>query len=167
LLGQNKLKELLSNEKEKISKIELVFIAACTSESNGKVFEQLGAKHVICIKHKKLVMDDAIIVFTEQFYSKLFNSGNVCTAYKHAIEFLKQNDKLRGETNIFTLLPNSENHTCKDVTFTNAKGFNRFTNLTPKVSLSQIPVKMQDFYYRAVPITKLINMLLCPKHSGN
>jgi enhancing lycopene biosynthesis protein 2 len=65
-----------------------VFLAACTSETNGHLFKELGAKHVICIVDSQLVRDDAIIVFTEQFYSKLFECQNVCTAYKHAKSFL-------------------------------------------------------------------------------
>jgi CHAT domain-containing protein len=88
LVSHKKLKELLKNEQSRIKEIDLVFLAACTSESNGQLFKELGARHVICIVDNQLVRDDAIIVFTEQFYSKLFECQNVCMAYKHAKSFL-------------------------------------------------------------------------------
>jgi CHAT domain-containing protein len=49
LVSQKKLKELLQQEQEIIRNIDLVFLAACTSEVNGKIFKELGVKHVICI----------------------------------------------------------------------------------------------------------------------
>ena len=51
------------------SKLDFVFIATCHSEFAAKIFLDAGAKHVIGIKQKDTVRDDAVITFTHRFYS--------------------------------------------------------------------------------------------------
>jgi hypothetical protein len=88
LVDKASLETLLSEETDALSNIDLVFLAACTSERNGELFTRLGVKHVICITAKKTVRDRAIIEFSERFYSKLLELENVCSAFKCAREYL-------------------------------------------------------------------------------
>ena len=54
--------------KHNMPSIELVFVAACDSEFVGKIFQKCGARHVICVKQDRHVLDVAAIFFTERFY---------------------------------------------------------------------------------------------------
>ena len=45
--------------------LEFVVVATCHSEFVGKIFQEAGAKHVICITQSEEVEDDAIITFTD------------------------------------------------------------------------------------------------------
>ena len=66
LVGSKKLNELI----EKTSgSLDVVFVAACDSEFVGKIFLRCGAKHVICVKKDRFVLDQAAIAFTEMFYT--------------------------------------------------------------------------------------------------
>ena len=71
-------------------------MAACDSEFVGKIFLKCGAKHVICVKKDKQVLDPAAIVFTETFYQHIFQGKSVCDAFdtaKSAVEFrFKENE---------------------------------------------------------------------------
>ena len=71
--------------------LDVVFLAACDSEFVGKIFLKCGAKHVICVKKKRQVLDDAAIDFTSTFYEKMIVNGmDVCKAFnaaKNDIEF--------------------------------------------------------------------------------
>lgn len=55
--------------------LEFVFVATCHSEFVGKIFQEAGAKHVICIVQDKEVRDDAVITFTDTFYSMIFEQN--------------------------------------------------------------------------------------------
>lgn len=100
--------------------LEFVFVASCHSEFVGRIFQQAGAKHVICIKHSQEVMDDAIITFTDTFYRVLFeNKEHICTAFYQAqlsveIRYSKK------EASIFFLLLGEE---------TDKNGFPRISSL--------------------------------------
>ena len=65
--------------------MDLVVVATCHSEFVGRIFQEAGAKHVICILQSEEVEDDAIITFTDTFYSMLFKSDmKICRAFEHA-----------------------------------------------------------------------------------
>ena len=51
--------------------LDLIVLAACNSEFAGKIFLKCGAKHVICIKKDKEVLDEAAIDFSNHFYSEI------------------------------------------------------------------------------------------------
>lgn len=85
--GHGKLvseKTLDSIIKKKMATLNVVFVAACQSEFVGSIFHKCGAKHVICVKQNKHVLDDAAIHFTKSFYRSLFNQGEVCVAFEEA-----------------------------------------------------------------------------------
>jgi len=47
-------------------------VAACKSEFVGRIFQNAGAKHVICVKEKAEVLDKAVLIFTRSFYKGIF-----------------------------------------------------------------------------------------------
>ena len=79
--------ELISSKdlREHVTKsphvIDLVFVAACQSEDIGKIFQECGARHVVCVKKTRSVLDDAAIKFTKTFYSCIFKGFPICTAF--------------------------------------------------------------------------------------
>ena len=68
LVGSKNLKKLIASH---LPDLDLVFVAACNSDFVGKIFQQCGIKHVVCVKQKKSVLDEAAIEFTRMFYSEL------------------------------------------------------------------------------------------------
>ena len=71
--------------KQNKCELEFVFVATCHSEFVGQIFQEAGAKHVICIMHSKEVKDEAVITFTDTFYSMLFEQNHkICTAFSQA-----------------------------------------------------------------------------------
>ena len=52
--------------------LDVVLLSSCYSESEADVFLNAGAKHVVCIKRDKKVMDEACISFSQAFYQALF-----------------------------------------------------------------------------------------------
>ena len=71
--------------KREQTELDVVFVAACDSEDIGRIFQNNGAKHVICVESKRFVLDEAAIMFTKKFYDELFSKkSNVCTAFDRA-----------------------------------------------------------------------------------
>ena len=69
----------------------MVILAACQSAFAGKIFLKCGAKHVICVKNKRELLDAAAIDFTNTFYKALFSGKCVCAAFesgKDAVELV-------------------------------------------------------------------------------
>ena len=48
-LGENALRELVSNEKGIARGLDFVFVSACRSEDAGRAFAQAGVPHVVRI----------------------------------------------------------------------------------------------------------------------
>ena len=69
-----------------IPDLDVVILAACDSEFIGKIFLKSGAKHVICVKEKRFVKDEAAIEFTKTFYERIFQGKSVCEAFDSAKE---------------------------------------------------------------------------------
>jgi CHAT domain-containing protein len=62
---------------------DLVFLAACFASNAMDKFYEAGAKHVIGTT--KNINDGLSQVFTEAFYTQLFQKGStVCEAFVHA-----------------------------------------------------------------------------------
>ena len=61
LISQRELKKIL---KRAITKIEVVFVAACMSQFVGEIFQQCDVPHVICSQQGKTILDKAAISFT-------------------------------------------------------------------------------------------------------
>ena len=64
--------------------IEVVFLAVCDSEFAGQIFLKCGAKHVICVKRNRQVLDVASIDFTKSFYNYIVLGMTVCAAFQKA-----------------------------------------------------------------------------------
>ena len=61
-------------------------MAPCHSEFVGRIFQEAGAQHVICIHQAEEVEDDAVITFTDTFYNMLFKQDmKICKAFDHAV----------------------------------------------------------------------------------
>ena len=65
-------------------KLDLVFVAACKSEFVGRIFQQAGARHIICVKENAEVLDKAVLVFTRKFYKNMFGGSDICDAFTTA-----------------------------------------------------------------------------------
>ena len=70
LVHQKDLNKLI---KSIMPALDVVFVAACQSEFVGEIFQKCGAKHVICVKQKEHVLDEAAIYFTKRFYTQILN----------------------------------------------------------------------------------------------
>ena len=81
LISQRELNKIL---KQAMTKIKLVFVAACMSDFVGRIFQQCDVPHVICSEQGKTILDEAAIGFSKSFYAKLFKGEAVCKAYKQA-----------------------------------------------------------------------------------
>ena len=70
--------------------LSVVFVAACQSEEIGRIFQDNGAKHVICVESKRFVLDKAAIMFTKKFYFELFSRREyVCKAFDKAKNYVE------------------------------------------------------------------------------
>ena len=65
LINSKNLNQLILKS---VDSLDLIVLAACNSEFAGRIFLKCGAKHVICIKKDKEVLDEAAIDFTNHFY---------------------------------------------------------------------------------------------------
>ena len=100
LISAKQIRKLLEKSQQKL---DVVIIAACDSEYIGKVFLKNGAKHVICVKQERFMLDDAASKFASRFYSNVFQGQDICEAFEEA----KSNVVLQlgdGEANLFTML---------------------------------------------------------------
>jgi hypothetical protein len=93
LLFENQWAEGQLVSKKQLSKViryylptlDLVFVAACKSEFVGQIFQLAGAKHVICVREGAEILDEAVLVFTKNFYDEiLVNRTSICEAFKKA-----------------------------------------------------------------------------------
>lgn len=76
------IKEILGNS----TSLSLVFIAACFSESVGKVFVEAGVKHVVALNGE--VDTKRVENFVDVFYSLLFQGNTVQRAFSMASKLL-------------------------------------------------------------------------------
>ena len=85
----------------------MIFLAACDSEFASEIFLKCQAKHVICIKKNKHVLDDAAIMFTKSFYKLLFEGKSVCKAFSQAKQDVDLNfgEKEASIFSIFVKMP--------------------------------------------------------------
>lgn len=66
------------------NKIELIFLAACESEMIGRMFQECGVPHVICVLKGRQVLDEAAIKFTMRLYEAIFDGKKICVAFDEA-----------------------------------------------------------------------------------
>ena len=64
------MKKILESSK---AELDFVFVASCYYEFAGKIFQNIGVKHVICVKSGNTIGDDAVIMFSKVFYQLVFS----------------------------------------------------------------------------------------------
>jgi len=102
LVSEDSLRKLILRY---LPNIGVVVVAACHSEFVGKIFQRIGAKHVVCINKDNQVMDQAVLVFTRRFYSELLANTPVCKAFIDAKNELLANSEIPdSQAEIFKLL---------------------------------------------------------------
>lgn len=102
LVSEDSLRKLILRN---LPNIGVVVVAACYSEFVGKIFQRIGARHVVCIDKSHQVMDQAILVFTRRFYSEVLANTPVCKAFVDAKnELLANTDIPDGQADIIKLL---------------------------------------------------------------
>jgi len=61
---------------------DFVFVASCNSEFAGRIFQNIGVKHVIVVKQGNNIADEAVILFSKTFYFLVFQgSQTVCASF--------------------------------------------------------------------------------------
>ena len=71
--------------KESVKDLDFVFMAACHSEFAARIFLEAGAHHVIGVNQNAQIEDEAVVTFTQTFYSKLWKeSSKICKCFETA-----------------------------------------------------------------------------------
>ncbi|CDW80630.1 nb-arc domain protein [Stylonychia lemnae] len=142
-------------------KLEFVVVASCHSEQVGKIFQNCGAKHVICIDQKTILQDEAAIEFSKTFYNNLFGSSHsICKAFISARDHIaKQISKLESEK--YKLLISDEHppNKCKmnDIRRRLVPGQVQYKGVTPKIL--KLPTKVTPFISRNMDMFDVVKTL--------
>ena len=128
------------------AKPEVVFVASCHSEFAGRVFQNAGANHVICIRGTEKISDEATLIFAQIFYDMLFvKQYSPCKAFEITKEEVKRVN-YAAEANKFLLFTweneKGKKHEWKPL-FNFTPG--QFTCLNKDPELSTIPAMMKEF----------------------
>lgn len=108
------IKHSLSNPENEganiVTHLQFVYVASCHSEQVGKVFQEAGVPHVICINQKETILDKAAVEFSKFFYDEVFDRYNsICDAFEFAKKRVE--DKYgKHHAKKLLLLLNSETH---------------------------------------------------------
>jgi hypothetical protein len=101
------------------SSLKFVFIATCHSQFAGEIFHNAGVEHVICVQQNVQILDEAAVVFSQNFYELLFKETlTVCMAFDQAKKMLEAhpNPALKLEAPKFIIFRKTqigEKHECK------------------------------------------------------
>lgn len=140
-------------------KLDVVFVAACTSREIGEIFLHCGVKHVVCVAQGRALLDEAAILFTRLFYERLFkNREQICRAFdeaKNAVSFLIQET----EANMFILLKEDQHRRqdCKPLKKISKGSWKCMSNHN---LVKIIPAKLNMIMFREREMSKLLNYLL-------
>ena len=140
-----------------MTKIKLVFVAACMSDFVGRIFQQCDVPHVICSEQGKTILDEAAISFSKDFYSKLFKGEAVCKAFKSAKEevALKFSEN---EANRFKLLISKGQfkHSAKHCTTRWPQRKGGLNCISEHIKFKRIRAKLTNFMPREIDFFQLI-----------
>ena len=75
------------------------------------------------------------------------------------MDVIKVSTEEKEEAGIILLLNKHENYKCDEIDFRHAKGYTKFTDLTPHITLKQLP-RREEINYRASEITRIVQSLL-------
>lgn len=91
-VSEARLKDLL----EVTCKLRFVFIASCHSRFAGDIFHAAGAEHVICVRQRDEILDEAAVIFSRTFYALILKQTlTVCGAFERAKQTLRGNPDQR------------------------------------------------------------------------
>jgi hypothetical protein len=106
---------------------------------------------VICIQEKKEVLDEAILTFTDTFYTAVFEGNSICSAFTIA-QKLTINKHNNQQASIFKLLKD-ETHQCAAIEFSQNEPFK---NISDKILVKEIPAKAENILFREKEQAKLV-----------
>lgn len=149
--------------------LDLVFVAACKSNFVGKIFQNCGAKHVICVRQKSKVLDEAAIAFTKTFYQKLLNQEDICAAFniaKASVAFMHQSQ----EADKFQMLKQEElklqdpifqnkddSHVCF---YQPMRMAGDLVCMSDHIAVKHVPDKVSNLKGREKQISKIVKLIL-------
>ena len=137
--------------------IDLVYLAACTSQFVGEMFHEFGVNHVVCVKRREYVKDQAAIDFTRIFYLQLFQGKPICDAFSFAKASVKFNHKVK-DADMFTLFTkNKEKHVCFPLNIDYMSAFKNCTDLT---LIKQLPYKSEHLQGRENDLYDMNQLIL-------
>jgi len=161
--------QLISSQKLKMildvcnSKLEVVFLSSCYSESEAEVLLNAGAKHVVCIQKTKKVMDEACIKFSRSFYQALFSECRTpCESFNIAQQTLSISQGLEGQSALFIMKTRNsikEEHKCGNFTLFRGKSC-RVDKYTKGIRLiNNLPTRPEPFIGRNNDVRQVLQHL--------
>lgn len=129
LVSAKQIRLLLNTDRHDI---DVIFVAACNSELIGRIFQRCGAKHVVCVKQQRFVLDEAAIQFTRTFYQHLFKGTPICIAFKAAKNAVAGHIR-DAEANLFLMLLPEDFENQQDSVFGTKQGFHEECESLPEI----------------------------------
>ena len=111
-IPEKELDDILSNLKDKLKNIDLVFLSSCYSEVAGKLFLKYGVKNVIYIKKNCQISNKASLVFANSFYQKLIDCKNIKNAFDSTIKELYEEEKKKNKFKCCCKMHSKHNSSC-------------------------------------------------------
>jgi hypothetical protein len=164
---------------EMVRKPKFVFVASCFSECCGRIFQQAGVEHVICIKSEKQIKDEAAVLFSKVFYQEIFsNKSTICQAFWRAREEVKTDGRYHEEVSKFMLLlhdtktnvnSDATDRQCKTCLDPKCKqglaeyireGTVEFDGISPKIY--KIPSRVEPYLFRSKEMFEILMLLQKP-----
>ena len=108
---ENELEELLSNLKEHLMKIDLVFLSSCHSEVAGNIFAKY-VKNVICIKKDYPVSNTASLNFAIYLYQSLIECNSVKYSFEFAQKELFEQEKKKSKNKSRNIILKQHKESC-------------------------------------------------------
>lgn len=142
--------------------IKVVVVLSCHSELIGNIFFNAGINHVIWIREKEKVADEAWIVFAKAFYKVLFSSNpeSVCRAFeaaKAAVQLQSGSKYRRGEDYKFIL---KTNHTTQQWVKDNLRlKLGQCNNISANPKIWILPAEVPNFVGRTQDCKDIIQKL--------
>ena len=143
-------------------RIEFVFASACHSEHVGQAFIEAGIPHVVAVKKKWEVTDEAAACFTRHFYDALLNGFTIAKAFEVGTKAVgTMSSSARLDANKFLLLPqdNRKDNNRHNVTLFDLKK-GPFIDDTKPTPPNNLPPAVQNFLGRAIDMRHIINKLM-------
>lgn len=151
-MSQKTIKNLLDQTGVEI---EVAVVLSCHSEYIGKLFQNAGIQHVVCVGREWTIQDEACITFAHHFYTQLFSyDNNTPTTVCQAFEIAKTNVKIQsdkgnyaGEEHKFRCLHGHGKQECPSIDTLIKYG--QALNMSPKPQIKALPIRVKNLVGRA------------------